>query len=205
VEQHAHLALDTDAAAMLIAQSDAASARDIEQMQLACEQAGSTFVALADTEAEGQLLLAARRLAYPALEQLGDVLVDDVAVPLSQLSEMLRRIELLAASGGALIATVAHAGDGNLHPLIVFDRDDPADEARAIAAFQTLMADALELGGTITGEHGVGTLKRDYLAQQLGASSLALQRRLKLAFDPLGLLNPGKVFSSGSLNIDLCL
>jgi glycolate oxidase len=194
VEQHAHLALDTDAAAMLIAQSDAASARDIEQMQLACEQAGSTFVALADTEAEGQLLLAARRLAYPALEQLGEVLVDDVAVPLSQLSEMLRRIELLAASAGALIATVAHAGDGNLHPLIVFDRDDPSDEARAIAAFQTLMADALELGGTITGEHGVGTLKRDYLAQQLGASSLALQRRLKLAFDPLGLLNPGKVF-----------
>jgi glycolate oxidase len=101
----------------------------------------------------------------------------------------------LAARSGALIATVAHAGDGNLHPLIVFDRNDRADEARAISTFQTLMAEALQLGGTITGEHGIGTLKRDYLPQQLGAASLALQRRLKLAFDPLGLLNPGKVFA----------
>jgi glycolate oxidase len=108
---------------------------------------------------------------------------------------MLRNIETLAETSGALIATVAHAGDGNLHPLVVFDRRDPADEARAVHVFESLMAQALELGGTITGEHGVGTLKRDFLPRQLGAASIAMHRRLKLAFDPLGLLNPGKLLT----------
>ena len=195
VEQHAQLQLDTRAAAMLIAQSDAAAPTEIDRMLEACEQAGSTFIARAEDEAEGRMLLTARRLAYPALEQLGDVLVDDIAVPVSQLAEMLRRVEGLAARTGVHIATVAHAGDGNLHPLIVFNRKDPEQEARAVAAFQTLMAEALSLGGTITGEHGVGTLKRDFLVRQLGEASLALHRRVKHAFDPLGLLNPGKVLA----------
>ncbi|MET0389114.1 MAG: FAD-linked oxidase C-terminal domain-containing protein [Polyangiales bacterium] len=195
VERHAQLGLDARSAAMLIAQSDAVSGSEIAVIQEACEHAGSTLTAVADDEAEGRMLLAARRLAYPALEQLGDVLVDDVAVPLPQLPEMLRRIEALAARSGALIATVAHAGDGNLHPLVVFDRRDAADEARALNTFETLMREALELGGTITGEHGVGTLKRDYLPRQLGATSMALHQRLKLAFDPLGILNPGKLLA----------
>jgi glycolate oxidase len=195
VESHAQLALDTSAAAMLIAQSDASGSSEIERMSEACTKAGSTFELLADDEEEGRMLLMARRLAYPALERLGDVLADDVAVPVSQLSEMLRRIEALASRSGALIATVAHAGDGNLHPLIVVQRGDEADETRARAAFETLMTEALELGGTITGEHGIGTLKRDFLPRQLSPASLALQRRLKLAFDPLGILNPGKVFT----------
>jgi glycolate oxidase len=151
---------------------------------------------VAENETESRLLLTARRLAYPALEKLGDVLVDDVAVPISRLAEMFARIEQIAAQSGAQIATVAHAGDGNLHPLVVFDRNDPRDEARALAVFERLMTEALALGGTITGEHGVGTLKRAYLAQQLGEESLALQHRIKLAFDPLGLLNPGKVLSA---------
>ena len=196
VEEHAQLGLDTRAAAMLIAQSEASSESEIEHMAEACAAAGSTWSALAVDEAEGRMLLTARRLAYPALERLGDVLVDDVAVPVSQLAEMLRRIETLAADSGVTIATVAHAGDGNLHPLVLFDRSDAAAEARAVAAFERMMADALELGGTISGEHGIGTLKRDFLPRQLGAASLALQRRLKLAFDPLGLLNPGKLFAS---------
>lgn len=193
VEKHAPLGLDTQAAALLIAHSEAPD--EIDRIAEACIRAGSTFSALAADEAEGRMLLTARRLAYPALELLGDVLVDDVAVPISQLSEMLRRIEALAARSGALIATVAQAGDGNLHPLVVFDRRDPADEARALAAFQSMMNDALELGGTITGEHGVGTLKRDFLPRQLGAASIALHGRLKQAFDPLGLLNPGKLIA----------
>jgi glycolate oxidase len=123
------------------------------------------------------------------------VLVDDVAVPISALATMFARIEALTAASGAQVATVAHAGDGNLHPLVLFDRRDADDEARAIATFEALMVEALALGGTITGEHGVGTLKRDYLARQLGPDALALSRRLKAAFDPLGLLNPGKVFA----------
>jgi len=195
IQTHAQLDLDTTAAAMLIAQSDAADSGEITQISNACEQAGSTFTVLAENESEGRALLAARRLAYPALEQLGEVLVDDVAVPVSKLAEMLRRLEALAARTGARVATVAHAGDGNLHPLVVYAKNDRDDEARAYMTFESLINDALELGGTITGEHGVGTLKRDFLPRQLGRATLALHQRVKLAFDPLGILNPGKVFT----------
>jgi glycolate oxidase len=195
VEDHAHLELDTNAGAMLIAQSDTAGSGELEQIAAACTAAGSSTIALAENDNESRLLLTARRLAYPALERLGDVLVDDVAVPLARLAEMFRRIERVAAESGAMVATVAHAGDGNLHPLVVFNRADPADEARALQTFDALMTHALELGGTITGEHGIGTLKRGFLARQLGPTSLALQHRVKAAFDPLGILNPGKVLA----------
>jgi glycolate oxidase len=193
VERHARLGLDADAAAMLIAQSDATDDADLRRIAAACEAAGGHGIAVAENETESRLLLTARRLAYPAIEKLGDVLVDDVAVPISRLAEMFGRIERIAAHSGAQVVTVAHAGDGNLHPLVVFDRNDPRDEARALSVFEQLMSEALALGGTITGEHGVGTLKRAYLPRQLGEDALSLQRRIKLAFDPLGLLNPGKV------------
>lgn len=193
VESHARLELDTEAAAMLIAQSDAPDGAELRRIAEACEAQGGHGIAVAENETESRLLLTARRLAYPAVEKLGDVLVDDVAVPISKLAEMFARIERIATRSGARVVTVAHAGDGNLHPLVVFDRNDPTDEARALTVFDELMREALSLGGTITGEHGVGTLKRGYLQKQLGEDALALQRRIKLAFDPLGLLNPGKV------------
>ncbi len=193
IERHARLELDTEAAAMLIAQSDAPGGVELQRIASACEAAGGHGIASAEDETESRLLLNARRLAYPALEKLGDILVDDVAVPVSKLAEMFAHIELTAARSGAQIATVAHAGDGNLHPLVVFDRNDPRDEARAVAVIDQIMSQALALGGTITGEHGVGTIKRAYLKKQLGEEVLALQQRIKLAFDPFGLLNPGKV------------
>ncbi|WP_437933670.1 FAD-binding oxidoreductase [Sorangium sp. So ce341] len=195
VERFRPLDLDTEAAAMLIAQSDAPGSAELSCMQAACEAAGGTVVATTEDEGEGQMLLTARRLALTALEQLGTVLVDDVAVPLPQLPEMFRRIEAIVAATQTTVATVAHAGDGNLHPLVVFDRNDAAAEARAVAAFNEVMAQALDLGGTITGEHGVGTLKRGLLTRQLGAASLALHHRIKSAFDPGGILNPGKVIA----------
>ncbi|MEO6598592.1 MAG: FAD-linked oxidase C-terminal domain-containing protein [Polyangiaceae bacterium] len=195
VESHARLGIDHDAAAMLIGQSDSGNAADLELMSDACKNAGASLVYVTEDEAEGQLLLRARRLAYPALEQLGAVVIDDISVPLPRLSEMLRRIELLAAEQGVLVATVAHAGDGNIHPLIVFEPGDPGSRARAYAVFERLMLDALELGGTVSGEHGIGTLKADFLGRQLDATSLQLHYAVKRAFDPLGLLNPGKLLS----------
>ncbi|WP_437671614.1 FAD-binding oxidoreductase [Sorangium sp. So ce131] len=195
VEGYRRLELDIDAAAMLIAQSDAAGSDELIRMQAACEGAGGTVVAVTEDEGEGQLLLTARRLALTAVERLGTVLVDDVAVPLPRLPEMFRRIDAIAARSETTVATVAHAGDGNLHPLVVFDRSDPAAEARAVATFEAVMAEALELGGTITGEHGVGTLKRGFLERQLGPAALALHHRIKDAFDPAGILNPGKVIA----------
>lgn len=195
VEAYRALGLDTTAAALLLARSDVPGTAEIERMREACERAGATLVLTTDDEWEGEMLLTARKLAFPALEKLGTVLVDDVAVPVPALPEMMRRIELAASRGETRIATVAHAGDGNLHPFVIFDRSDAAAEARAVVAFETIMADALALGGTITGEHGIGTLKRGFLEKQLGPEVIALQRRLKAAFDPANLLNPGKVLA----------
>jgi glycolate oxidase len=195
VERFAHLDLDIHAAAMLIAQTDTKGDAELDSVRAACQAAGAAEVMDTRDEAEGRMLINARRLAYPALERMGTVLIDDVAVPLPQLPEMLRRIELIAAKSSTTVATVAHAGDGNLHPLVVFDRSDSAAESRARETFRAIMEQALELRGTITGEHGVGTVKADFLERQLGPSLLELQRGIKRVFDPDLLLNPGKVFA----------
>jgi glycolate oxidase len=196
VESFARLGIEHDAAAMVIAQTDTGDATELAAMRSACERAGADMVYFTEDADEGRLLLKARRLALPALEALGSVVIDDVSVPLPRLPEMLRRIEAAAAEAEVMVATVAHAGDGNLHPLIVFDPRDAASRARATRVFERLLADAVELGGTIAGEHGVGTLKARYLPQKLDRTSLSLHHGIKRAFDPLGIMNPGKVLSS---------
>jgi glycolate oxidase len=194
VDSFARLELDTGAAAMLIAQTDTPGEAELDTLRTACEAAGATSVMATLDEAEGALLLNARRLAYPALERLGAVLIDDIAVPLPALSEMLRRIEVIAAQSGVTVATVAHAGDGNLHPLVVFDPKDASAELQARGVFNSIMEQALSLDGTITGEHGVGTLKAGFLTRQLAPAVIELHRGIKRVFDPHGLLNPGKIF-----------
>jgi glycolate oxidase len=139
-------------------------------------------------------LFAARRLAYPAMERLGPVLTEDVCVPKRQVAEMLSRIERIGTKYGITIANVAHAGDGNLHPLLITPRDDDDARVRAQAAFAEIIDAALELGGTVTGEHGVGLLKMDGLAKELDPVVLEMHRSVKRALDPHGILNPGKVF-----------
>ncbi|MGY4649999.1 FAD-binding oxidoreductase [Mycobacterium sp. URHB0021] len=144
---------------------------------------------------EADALFAARRLAYPALERLGPVITEDVCVPKEHVPEMLARIEALASQHRVHIANIAHAGDGNLHPLIIGPSDDDADFWRRIhAAFDGILDAALSLGGTITGEHGVGLLKRGGLVHELSPTVLGLHRAIKKAFDPAGILNPGKIF-----------
>jgi glycolate oxidase len=188
--------LDTGAEAMLLVEVDAAAGAEMARVQEACDAAGATLVVVSEDEVEAEALRAARRLAYPAIERRGQVLLDDVAVPLPRLPEMLRRVQAVCAAHAIEIATVAHAGDGNLHPLVVFDPADADAERRALAAFDAIMVEANALGGTITGEHGVGTLKRRGLVRQLGPASIALHARIKHAFDPDGILNPGKVIAA---------
>ena len=195
VEAYRPMGLDASAAALLLARSDAGGEQGVAEctrMAAVCEAAGATFLAQSADEAEGELLLGARRLAYPALERQGSTLLDDVGVPLSRMVELLAAIERIAEERGVLIGTFGHAGDGNMHPTLVFDRNDAAAVARAQAAFDDILRVVGELGGTITGEHGVGALKRPYLARQLGPEAMRLHRTLKAAMDPLGLLNPGK-------------
>ena len=196
VEAWEPMDLDTDAAALLFARSDAGGAegeREVEEMVALCEEAGASYVAHTTEESDGELLLAARKLCYPALERLGSALLDDVAVPIARIPDLLEGIQRIAAEHDVLIATFGHAGDGNMHPTIVFDPHDEVLAARARQAFDAIVALAIDLGGTVTGEHGVGLLKRAHLGGEVGAEGLRVQRAIKDALDPAGILNPGKV------------
>jgi glycolate oxidase len=194
VERLEPMDLDLEAEAMLFARSDAGTLEgreEIAAIERLCEEAGADLVVTSDEEAEGRMLMAARRLAYPALEHQGATLLDDVAVPLPAIPALLRGVAAVAHEHGVVIGTFGHAGDGNMHPTVVYDHTDAGAVGRARLAFDAILAHALELGGTITGEHGVGLLKRDAAARELG-ETLALQQAVKAAFDPSGLLNPGK-------------
>jgi glycolate oxidase len=191
VEAKLHMGLDPDCGALLLARSDA-GAHEITIMEDACGAAGATFVASTDDEEEGEQFMVARRMAIPAVEQLGTVLIEDVGVPIPQIPALIRGVQDVAARHATTIAVIGHAGDGNFHPLVTFDRDDPDAVARATRAFGDVMDVALSLGGTITGEHGVGTLKLPWLSRQIGDDVIAMSSRIKAALDPLGILNPGK-------------
>ncbi|MGY1795669.1 FAD-binding oxidoreductase [Geodermatophilus sp. SYSU D00525] len=196
VDDLLHADLDRGAHALLVAQSDAggeAAGREIEALARLCREAGAELVHTTADPAEGDLLLAARRMALPALEQLGSTLIDDVAVPRSRIAEFLDGCDGIAARRGLTIGVVGHAGDGNMHPTVCFDPTDPDQRARAFAAFDDVLELGLALGGTVTGEHGIGSIKVEWLEREIGPVSLDVHRRIKDALDPAGLLNPGKV------------
>ncbi|MET9268355.1 FAD-linked oxidase C-terminal domain-containing protein [Kribbella sp. NPDC003557] len=196
VNKYKRMDLPDEAAAMLIAQSDAggeAGAADVATVAKLCRDHGALECIEAEDDAEGELLLEGRRAALTALEELGTTMIDDVAVPRSRLAEFIGRIEQLSAELDITIGVLGHAGDGNMHPTVVFDQTDPAQAERAQVAFDRVMEIGLELGGTITGEHGVGVLKRAWLAEEIGPVALDVHRAIKNALDPKNLLNPGKV------------
>ena len=196
VEDYKPMGLDRSAGALLIAQSDApgaACSEEVEVMRAACEaQAAEVFVT--DDADEGEMFVQARRSAFPALEQRGSLLLEDVGAPVPLLPDLLDAIATIASRHGVEIPVVAHAGDGNTHPNIVYDAGDPDSERRARLAFDHVMEAAIALGGTITGEHGVGRAKRKALPDQLGPDVMALTKRIKAALDPQGILNPGAGF-----------
>ncbi|MFD3971965.1 FAD-binding oxidoreductase [Streptomyces cyaneofuscatus] len=170
-------------------------AADLAAVGALCTAAGATEVVPADNPAESELLLQARRMSLTALEAVTSAtMIDDVCVPRSRLGEMLAGTAAIAERYDLTIGVCSHAGDGNTHPVVCFDHTDPDESRRARESFDAIMALGLELGGTITGEHGVGVLKKEWLARELGETGIELQRGIKAAFDPLGLLNPGKLF-----------
>lgn len=196
VDAWKNMGLSVDANVVLLGRTDTPGAEgDAEaDRMLACfENAGATWVARSTDQTEADALFQARRLAYPALERLGPVLTEDVCVPRQLVPEMLARIERAAAEHDIHIANIAHAADGNLHPLIITDPGDDDARTRAQRAFDRILDDALALGGTVTGEHGVGLLKKRGMAAEIGPAVQAMQHAVKEALDPLGILNPGKV------------
>ncbi|MDN5717098.1 MAG: FAD-binding protein [Janibacter sp.] len=205
INAYRDVGLDEDAGAMLLMQSDGSgdpqTARtEVEAFAAFAEANEAIDVVFSEDPADSAALVAARRLAQTAYEHHaqshgGGQLLDDVCLPRHRLPQFYDRLDEIAAETGLTLAVVAHAGDGNTHPSIFFDASDPQDVARADAAFDRIMEVGLELGGTITGEHGVGYLKRSWLARELDEGSRQVHRAVKAALDPLGILNPGKMFA----------
>jgi glycolate oxidase len=199
VEAYAKLGLRLDAGALLLFGDDGAPdtvERNLVRIGELCTANGAVEVALAETPERSEALLAARRATLPALSRLGSMtILEDATVPRPRLAEMVDRIDEIAGRHDVLIATFGHAGDGNLHPTCVVDQHDEAAIDRAHKAFADIFTAAIDMGGTITGEHGVGAAKLPYLEARLGADHVALLRRIKRAFDPAGILNPGKLGS----------
>ncbi|MFE6286105.1 FAD-binding oxidoreductase [Streptomyces sp. NPDC057877] len=199
VEEFAGLGLRRDAGALLLFGDDGSAANvagNLARIGDVCQQNGALEVTLAENVARADALLAARRCSLPALSRLGSLtILEDATVPRHRMAEMVDRIDEIADRYDLRIATFGHAGDGNLHPTCVLDPDDSEGADRAHKAFAEIFAAAIAMDGTITGEHGVGAAKLPYLADRLGNDQVALLRRIKQAFDPAGILNPGKLGS----------
>ena len=196
VDEMHQLGLDRTAAAMLMVESDmppAAADDELARAEAACRVAGATDVMRSADAQEADWLRQARRAAHFALERLGEVHMEDVGVPRARVPDMLRAIERIAAKHDVRIGTFGHAGDGNLHPDLVFDRGDPRAETVTRLVQADLYRAALELGGTVTAEHGIGLARRDWLEIQRGPDAVRFMRAIKAALDPLGILNPGRV------------
>jgi glycolate oxidase len=197
VDKWKNMGLSMEADVVLLGRIDdpGKTGEDRTDQMLACfESAGASWAARSSDDKEADALFAARRLAYPALERLGPVLTEDVCVPIAAVPDMLARIEQIANKHNILIASIAHIGDGNLHPLLIAEPGDTAAQDRAKLAFEEILTEALDLGGTVTGEHGVGLLKRAGLSRELSPAVLEMHRAVKSALDPYGILNPGKIF-----------
>jgi glycolate oxidase len=188
------MGLDTSAACLLLTQTVGdGAAESIEAIAGICTGHGATEVYHVADAAEGDMFIEVRRRVWSAFERLGKAMLpEDVAVPRERLPELLAGIVEIGERHRIALPTIGHAGDGNMHPLLVFDGADPDEVDRARSAFVDIVELALRLGGTIAAEHGVGTLKRPYLELEIDPTHLAVQRRVKALFDPTNLLNPGK-------------
>jgi glycolate oxidase len=198
IEEAMHLGLPLDAEAILLVETDgqeeATVTREIEAVAEICRQQGARKVTVAKDEAERAALWKARRSVAPALARRSpNKLGEDITVPRSAIPEAVRRLKAVSAKYGLPIVIFGHAGDGNLHPNILFDKRDPEQWAKVEQMVAEEFEIALDLGGTLSGEHGVGTLKRPYMQRALGSTSIGLQKGIKRAFDPQNILNPGKV------------
>ncbi|MFI5584940.1 FAD-binding oxidoreductase [Amycolatopsis sp. NPDC051758] len=184
--------------ALLLGQSDAGgevARRELAALEQICVDCGADLAYTTEDLEEGRMLLQARRVVLTALETYGLWLTDDVCVPRTRIAELIRGCEKVSEEVGLRIAVVGHAGDGNMHPTIVYQPDDPDEFARAQRAFDEILEIGLSLGGTVTGEHGVGKIKREWLEREIGPIGLRVHRQIKQALDPENLFNPGSMFS----------
>ncbi|WP_370945618.1 FAD-binding oxidoreductase [Amycolatopsis sp. cg5] len=192
------LGAGSDCQALLLAQSDSGgevARRELAALEQICNDCGATLAYATDDIAEGNMLLQARRIVLTALEMYGVWLTDDVCVPRTRIAELIAGCQRVSEKVDLRIAVVGHAGDGNMHPTIVYSPDSEDEFARAQQAFDEILEIGLSLGGTVTGEHGIGKIKREWLAKEIGPVGLKVHRQIKQALDPGNLFNPGSMFS----------
>lgn len=196
IQESGDFGFPPDAEACVLVQSDRYehSAPDVQHYAEVMQDAGAVEVAVADDAQEADALMAGRRALAPAFEAGGPHFIEDVCVPVTRLGELIATARTLCAEAGVRICLAGHGGDGNLHPTLFFDPADPESRPRAEAAFERIVAVALEMGGTVSGEHGVGSLKKQWLPQELGEPEIARQRAIKTLFDPHGIMNPGRPY-----------
>ncbi len=199
VEAALHIGLPLDVEAILLIETDGGDEtgveREIKVVAQICREYRAREVKVAQDEVERAKLWQARRSVSPALARNApNKLGEDITVPRSAIPEAIRRLKAISARYGLPIVIFGHAGDGNLHPNILFDKRDPEQWAKVEKMVKEEFDTALELGGTLSGEHGVGTLKRPYITNALGPLSIEIQKRIKQALDPENILNPGKIF-----------
>ena len=198
VEEYMGLGLPTDAEAILILEADGNREEtviwEIEEIARICRENGASEVKVARTEEERAELWKARRSVSPSLARRApNKLGEDISVPRSKIPEAIRRIGEISRKHGLPVAVFGHAGDGNLHPNILFDKRRPEDVERVEKIAAEIFSTAVELGGTLSGEHGIGVLKQPYLEMAIGPLAIEVMRAIKQALDPKGILNPGKV------------
>ena len=202
VEDFARIGLPTDVQAVLLIEQDGpleVVERDMAQMEAICLEEQALRVQIAKTEIEADALRTARRSALSALARLKPTtILEDATVPRSEIANMVKAINEIAIKHNVKICTFGHAGDGNLHPTVATDARDHDEMERVEKAFEDIFERAIQLGGTITGEHGVGVMKAPYLEWKLGAEGIHAMKLLKQAFDPNNIMNPGKVFAKES-------
>jgi glycolate oxidase len=199
IEDALHLGLNTDVEASLIIETDGADEqtvlREIEASAKICRDSGARSVKMAQNETERGNLWKARRSMSPALARKApNKIGEDITVPRSAIPEVVQRLRAISEKYGLPIVIFGHAGDGNLHPNILFDKRHPEQWAKVERMVAEIFEASLAVGGTLSGEHGVGVLKRPYLERALGPISIDVQRHIKQALDPLNILNPGKMF-----------
>jgi glycolate oxidase len=198
VEEYAHVGLPLDAEAVLLMETDGHPAvvqEEAQQMAEIARRNGATAVQVAQTPEEATRLATARRVAFSALARVAPTtILEDATVPRSELAKMIRFIQQVAAKYEVAVGTFGHMGDGNLHPTFLTDEKNAVEMGRVEKAMTEIFEYAVKLGGTITGEHGVGLAKKAFLPKAIGDASLGLMRRFKQTMDPDNLLNPGKIF-----------
>ena len=198
VESHLKMDLPVEAGALLLIEVDGKiEAVDIliKQLETVCMSQGAEHIKFAETKSEIADLWKARKAISPALFQYGpDKINEDIVVPRSRIPDMVRKIDALKEKTGLTMVSFGHAGDGNIHFNIMLDKKNQDDLKKAEAAIDTLFEYTLELGGTISGEHGVGITKAPYITKEIGPAELKLMKKIKKIFDPNGILNPGKIF-----------